>query len=509
MFWTSIVVYALSQATPQCEAPRARDTAPLIAAMAQDKVLALAFAKAAGVCVERGLACEQARLECSTLLSSTIQRQVAFDEGQWLRDMLLPYNGANYPMTRTFGQAALASDASCNVDVATLTAAGQRRAAQAARRDTLFQEYGLFTKWTEGEHQKCRDRLAEGDLKSAEARAEAERLAAAAAAVAATEALALKQAQEAAAAKALAEQEAKKQQEAERLAREEEERQKKLAEENARAEKEKYEGKAEEEKVTQRNAQLASQRAQKKQLVADAEAALKAARDEEALKKQAALDAVNSSPAIAQGAVAEAAQAERARIEAEKHLVDAQEKADAIEIDDSFERAAGSVMVAGGGSGTNAGFGLGLLAAAHFGFWGTAPLEGMASGFELRVWGRYSATLSTGSSVVDALLTARYFFGIVGVGLAGEVRSVIAPMAGAVRGGVGPAVSLALVDRRQLRILLGANYMPLGNTIDAARFQGDFELSWRFLTLHVLGGTANAAAVSWNLGAYIGLRASW
>ena len=153
MLWMSLVVTAVTAADP-CEAPRVRDTAPLVAAMAQDKVLGLSFLKAAGVCAERGEACDAVRLECATMLTSSIQKQVGFDEGQWLRDMLLPYNGASYPMTRTFGAAAIASDASCNVDVATLNASAQRRTAQAARRDTIFQEYNLYARWTQTQLQK-------------------------------------------------------------------------------------------------------------------------------------------------------------------------------------------------------------------------------------------------------------------------------------------------------------------------------------------------------------------
>jgi hypothetical protein len=583
MLLTSFVVVALFSAVDPCEAPRVRETSPLAAAMAQDKVLGLSFAKTAGVCGEPGAACDQMRVECSTLLASTIQKQVGFDEGQWLRDMLLPYNGGNYPMTHTFAAAPVAGDASCNVDVPTLTAAGQRRMAQAARRDSIFQEYGLYARWTQTQLQKCKERVAGDEAKAAQTRAESERLAAASVAVGAAEALKLKQAQEAAAAKVeaekrarsaaeieaqkqkdardFAEKEIKNRQEAELRARDERDRDRKAAEERAlKAEEERKKERVESEEirkkekaeaeaarlkdkeetekklqlakeeaaraqkeaedkrlVTERGNRVTQQRLTKERLVSEAEANFKHAKDEEALKKQAAVDAVSSSPAIAQAAVAEAAQAERSRIDAEKRLFEAKQKADAIVIDDSFERSAGSILAAGGGGASESGFRLGVMAAVHFGFWGTAPPEGMASGFELRLWGRYSATVGAtpATASVDSLLTARYFFGAFAVGLAGELRLIDPALTtSTVRGGVGPAVAVAFVDTHETRVLFGANYLPLGNTIDTARFIGDFEVSWRFLSFHVNGATATrlingVSGIGWQLGLYVGVRGAW
>ncbi len=571
----SLVVAAVVAAEP-CEAPRVRDTAPLVAAMAQDKVLGLTFTKAAGICAERGEACDQVRLECATMLNSTIQKQVGFDEGQWLRDMLLPYNGASYPMTRTFGAAGIATDASCNVDVATLTAAAQRRMVQSTRRDAIFQEYNLYARWTQTQLQKCKEQVASNEARSAQTKAESERLAATSAAVGAAEALRLKQAADAAAAKSeaekhtrdvadaevrrqkdqkdLAERELKKRDENELRLRDErelerkradertlkadEERKKEKVENEEARKKERAEGEearrkdkqeteqklkdakeeaartqkeAEEKRlVTERDNRVSQQKALKTRLVADAEASFKRAQDEEVLKKQAAVDAVSSSPAIAQAAVAEAAQAERTRVEAEKRLFEARQKADAIVIDDSFERAAGSILIAGGGSGLDTGFGLGLMASVHFGFWGVAPPEGMASGFELRLWGRFLAGVSAGTaSSVDTLLTARYFFGAVAVGVAGEIRLLDALTT--LRGGVGPALAVAFIDTHETRVILAANYLPLGNQLDPVRFVGDFEVSYKIFTLHVNGGTATklAGGLSWQIGAYAGVRATW
>jgi hypothetical protein len=91
-----------------CEAPRLHDLAPLATAAAQDKVVSQTFSKTAEVCAERGPACDQARAECGALLTSIIQKQVVFDEGVWLRDMLLPYQGQQYPLSKVFGAAAIA-----------------------------------------------------------------------------------------------------------------------------------------------------------------------------------------------------------------------------------------------------------------------------------------------------------------------------------------------------------------------------------------------------------------
>ncbi|MFT3707253.1 MAG: hypothetical protein QM817_06265 [Archangium sp.] len=570
MVLTSLLIAQVLAADP-CEQPRMRDTNPLVAAIAQDKVMAQTFVKAAGACVEPGESCNAARLECATLLTSTIQKQVAFDEGQWLRDMLLPYLGSSYPMTRTFGAAALATDGSCNVEVAVLQSAGQKRSAQAIRRDNLLQEYQLYAKWAQTQLQRCKERATANDAANATARAEAERLAAQNAAVAQAAAMKAEQekkareAAEAEAKRVQAEKDAvliaaKKKEDDEKLAKEnaakaEEQRRKDAMamedqrrkdamdaedrrrqdmkdaeaarakqqeemykrqqaekEEAARAAKE-----AEAQKfVSDRDQKVAMQKELKERTIKEAEDNFKRAKDEEALKKQAAVDAVSSSPAIAQAAVAEAAQAEKTRIDAEKKLYEARQRADAIVIDTSYERGGGSILAAGGGSALDTGFGLGVMIAAQFGFWGTPPAQGMASGLELRLWGRYMGVISgTPSRALDTLVTARYYFGMVGLGLAGELR-VLDPNFAAIRGGAGASVALAFIDNHETRVVLGVNYMPVGNVIDAARVFGDFEVGWRWLSFHVNGGlasrvdaTSGATMVGWQVGAYGGARLPW
>lgn len=577
MWWMTVLAAQVVAAEP-CEAPRVRDTAALMAATAQDRVLAQTFTKAATSCAAPGEACTAARLECTTLLNSTIQKQVSFDEGMWLRDMLLPYLGGSYPMTTVFGAAGLAGDASCNVDGATLTAAAQRRTAQATRRDQILKEYAGYAKWADGQWQKCKERVSAEDVKSAQARAEAERLAAAAAAATAADAAKQKAAQEAAQAAAqakadqerrareaadaeakraqdaktaeerrlqesrdLAARELKRREDAEAAARDEREALRKREEERlaatvaqARQDKEDAELRAREEreaqerqrldaeedkKVKDRDSRVSQQRALKDRLVKEAEDNLKRAKDEESLKKQAALDAVSSSPAIAQAAVAEAAQAERGRVEAEKKLVQAHQQADSIVVDDSHERASGAVYAAGGGvvfaAGGPISFGPAVQVGVHFGFWGRAPSEGMASGLELRIWGRYTASvLGTVSRTINSMVTARYHFGVFGVGVAGELM-VGEPDFGTVRGGGGPSLGLALVDSHDLRAVIGASWLPVGNTIDLARVVGEIDLEWKFLEFRVVGGSSTATGFDgatvygWQVGGLLGARLAW
>ncbi|MEW6435177.1 MAG: hypothetical protein AB1730_27060, partial [Myxococcota bacterium] len=216
-FVVCLTASSAALAAEVCEAPRNRDTAPLATAAAQDKVVATAFEKAAAACAERGPACDQARLECGTLVTSIVQKQAGFDEGVWLRDLLLPYQGQSYVPTRSFGAFQLATDASCNVDVATLNAAALRRTRQAARRDALLQEYQLYVRWSQDQLSRCKARVAAEEQRAAEAKAESERVAAAAAAASAAAAAA-------AAAKAAQEAEARKRAEAQAAAQQEAQR---------------------------------------------------------------------------------------------------------------------------------------------------------------------------------------------------------------------------------------------------------------------------------------------
>lgn len=654
----SAAFVGLVLAAEPCEAPRVHDVAPLTAAIAQDKAMAQGFLLAAGACATPGDTCTKARLECAGLLNTTALNQQNFDEGIWLRDMLLPYLGSYYPMGRAFPAAPLATDGSCNVDVSTLNQAGQRRASQATRRDGLLTEYKLYQRWADSQWQVCKDKLVAIGAKDVEARKAAEAAAITAAGVAAAaavkaeedrkarvaaEALAKQQQmdkdaallreqqardaaaaeqkrrelveqqrqqeaylaqqqaaaaeqrrqqelreaqyttqQKAAAAEARRQQELKEQearlqqnardaaiaeqkrresvedrrlQEARDAEREKQERDFKNAEEAriaqekqrkedqaraeaAEAQRKKEAQEAEEQKkreaeaaarkakeeeenkaISDRDSNVIAQKAAKQKLVKDAEDQLAAAREAEVQKKQAAVDAVNSSPAIASQLVAEAAEAEKARIAAEKNYDEAKKKAAEMVIDVSHERGGGSLSanfgVSGVGDSNGAGVALAGLIGLHFGFWGTAPMNGMASGFELDIWGRFMGQLTpaniTTHTSLDALLTARYFFGHFGLGLAGEFRAFVKDNPVGVRVGGGPTLAVAFLDNHDARIVLSATYLPLANYLDAARVLGDFEISYKFLSIHALGGTWTqpGGTVRWQVGGYIGIRYGW
>jgi hypothetical protein len=520
-----------------CEAPRLHDLAPLATAAAQDKVVSQTFSKTAEVCAERGPACDQARAECGALLTSIIQKQVVFDEGVWLRDMLLPYQGQQYPLSKVFGAAAIAPDASCNVDVATLTAAAQRRLVQANRRETLFSEYSSYARWCQAAHQKCLERLSVDDQRAATAKAEAEKLAAAAAAASAASAAELarrqvedaarKQAQETArrakeaqatAAAELASREKARVEAEEKARRDQLERHERTKDERERAaaQAEAQRKDTEEERaVKERDARTKQARTQRAQLLADAEAALKVAQAQEETKKQAAIDAVVANPTVAQASVAEAAQAKQARLEAEKRLADARLKAERMEIDESHERSRGHVGLLAGGGVMSWGVpqiagGVGALVTAHFGFWGSAPLNSLAAGFELALALRFLQPLGATANGREfgGRVTARYFFGPLGLGATGEFR-LVDPSYGVRAFGVGPALGLAFIDTPHARVVAGLNWLPVGTSIELTRVTGEVEVSWYWFTLRLLGGSFGATTVGWQASAFVGVRLDW
>ena len=138
-------------------------------------------------------------------------------------------------------------------------------------------------------------------------------------------------------------------------------------------------------------------------------------------------------------------------------------------MDDSDERSQGSVgITAGAGffklapgnmlteSGGGA-FGAQLLG--HLGFWSVAPARGLANGVELRakvrLWGSVAVSpLLT----VEALVSAHYYFGFFGIGVAGDFRFVEWTTPGQLAQnkmltGVGPSLSVAFIDNRRVRLV--------------------------------------------------------
>ncbi|MCC6337627.1 MAG: hypothetical protein IT380_27005 [Myxococcales bacterium] len=508
----SLLLASVAAAAEVCEAPRSRDTAPLATAAAQDKVLANAFEKAATACAERGPACDQARLECGGLVTSIVQKQVGFDDGLWLRDMLLPYQGKSYVLSRSFGPVPMASDASCNVDVATLNAAALRRTKQATRRDNLLSEYQLYVRWSQDQFAQCKARVAADDKRSAEAKAESERVAAAAAAASATAAAAAaaKRAQEDEARRraeeaARAQDEARKRQEEQaRVQREAQEEAKRRQEEKARAQQDAAERQREEQERAKAEAAAAAAVAAEARVVAQREA------EKEAARKQK-----DELYAQAQAEEEAAANAAEQKSDALK------KKAAGIEVKDDDERARGnvSVMAVGGmlnawaGTSATTTFAMGAGLAAHLGFWGTAPASGMASGFELRLSGRFVQTMSGPSAnALEGMITGRYFFGRFGVGAAGALRFYDTFQSQSFD--AGASLGFAFMDTPRTRVLLALNWLPLGTSMDYTRFAGDFEVSYRYFTAHAHAGILTTTinmqnTLGWEVGVALGARLGW
>ncbi|MDP3237830.1 MAG: hypothetical protein Q8N26_33885 [Myxococcales bacterium] len=195
-----------------------------------------------------------------------------------------------------------------------------------------------------------------------------------------------------------------------------------------------------------------------------------------------------------------------------------------IIIDDSDERSRGSLgAMLGGGATTWPGATSGALggqALFHLGFWGTAPAEGLASGFEVRVLGRFLSTLGTASvQQAEGVASARYFFGRVGVGAAMELRWNKPLMdVSAVNVGFGPSIGIAFVDTPKTRVMLNASWLPLTQLgfQNAYRTTGDLEISHDFLVFNIAGGLqtqpvspTSGTILAWYFGAFAGVRLRW
>src|SRR5262245_27606043 len=172
---------ATAVADTPCEAPRTRDLKPLMKAVKEDRAMIDAYLKAVEACARPGDACDQARLTCGGVLTTTLNAQVSFDEGWWLRDMMLPYLGVNYTLTKPISIPNPLSDTTCNLDVSQLSAAAQRRNAQVERRSLILEEYPRWVKWANDAYARCKDAATAEASRAQMQRAEQERLALAAA----------------------------------------------------------------------------------------------------------------------------------------------------------------------------------------------------------------------------------------------------------------------------------------------------------------------------------------
>lgn len=591
-----LVLSIPAQAQTPCEIPRIRDTAPLSAAIAQDKTMAQAFLKASQACqMAQSDACDAARLECGNQLASTLKAQVGLDDGAWLRDMLLPYGGLSYPSTRQFQAGAMAMDTACNGDTNQLMSASSRRSLQAARRQAILDEYPRYMLWVNDQAKACRDRSNADEARRAQERAEAEKLAAAAAAAKLTEeqrqkleAEAKRKAEEARAEAerkqkdALAQAEKEKKTALERAQDEREAAEKKAREEKEAAEKrakeEKEEAKAEAQRMqekAEKRAEDERDRAEKEKRAAkeEAEKAARDAKDEKEAAERKAKDEAERAKAeaerkardaeelrivtvreerktalrtqkeklLAQATEADrraaeiagmsftadqsqqAAQLNTERMQAVERSKTLRAQAADIVIDEDDERSRGSLGVLGGGGAATwpntTSAALGGQAVLHLGFWGTAPADGMASGFEVRVLGRYLATLGTVVQQAEGVASARYFFGRIGIGAAMEVRWNQPVMdASTVNVGFGPTIGLAFIDTPKTRVMLNASWLPLTQAgfQNLYRTTGDLEISYDFLIFDVAGGlqtqpvSATVGTITaWYFGAFAGARLKW
>lgn len=520
LLWSTAVL-----ADSPCDPPRIRDVKPLMKATREDRTVIDGYMKAIEVCKRPGDACDEARLACSATLTNVLNAQVNFDEGWWLRDMVLPYLGQQYQTAQPISIPNPLSDVSCNLDLAQLQEAAQRRAVQVERRAAILDEYPRYVKWANEAYKRCTDAAAADQSRQAMQRSEAERLALAAATAKAAEEKRLRELSDA---KRRAEDEERKKKDAEaeavrkqqeaaakaqRAQEDEAARQRRLQAEaaaKAKAEKDRAEWEAqekariaaEEQQVKQREADKDRARREKEALLAQAEEEVGMTQDEIARRRKETLARLDAEDAAA---------AEVAR----KKLELAKKKAEGIKVDDSDERPRGELALLGGigygGLSQGASQGQGLLlggeALLHFGIWGTAPVQGMASGFEVRLLARFLQSVTLGNlQTFDGQLTARYFFGHVGVGLAGEFRSFMSEVntstaAPATCAGdcrrfttfeLGPSIGLAMADTPHLRALLNVTWLPVGThpgTVDWARVVADFEVSWEWFVFDLAGGT--------------------
>jgi hypothetical protein len=554
-------------AAGSCAPPRIKEVKSLELSAAQDRKMGQVFQSTARACSESLGACSEARRACITELTNTLSAQATFDEGRWMRDMLLPYLGQRYAPIAMPESVAPVMESGCPASASELNLQGQKRAEQALRRQALVAEYGRYTEWANALFGQCsaqpsvtqtpspnvpvlppapvapeQKALAEAaaresqQLEAAEkdkqSAAKAGRLQAEAAQQAAQKNVEISAAQAAMAKQqALDAQVAAFKQEsasqAQALQREREER-------AFRAEQMKKEAAAA--KAAQdREASLAAERARQdaqEQAVREREqrkAATKAEKAKLSRQVEVALAQAESTSAAAAGASSpeEREAALQKSEEMKKRAQALKEQSDELTVDDADERARGSVAVAVGlgyaqlsaAEGEFAGLQLGAIALAHLGFWGTAPAEGLASGFEMRALGRFLQSISASDKVrtLEGVLTARYFIGRLGFGLAGEYRLLSTRIGGVEREqanpGIGASLGLALADTPSSRISFNLHALPFLNG-GFIRTLADIELSSKNFWISACGGgvvesTGVDPRKGWQASVFAGARLPW
>jgi hypothetical protein len=486
-------------------------------AIQQDDAMALMFDQTSTACVDISTACDAAKLKCGELLAKTLKLQVNVDEGMWLRDMLLPFQGQRYAIMAAIPMTATAQDVSCNNDAPTLKAAAQKRKQLAQKRRDIINEYPKWAQWAGQVAQQCRVDLA--------ARTQAQQQATAQAEAQAQAALAAKQAEELRQkSKRDAELEAARKFEAEKKAKEdavkaeaERKRQEELAQAEAiRKQKEAQREMLEAQMTAQQRAQeqarraaeedekrriAAAEEAEKKRLAAEAEAKRKAQAEEEERqrKAQALADAKFVQDREAKKVAAEQkvddlrAQEDARRAAADKQI------AEANKIDRSDERLKGSIAAHAAADyaafdGSNAGLLLGVNVQLRYGIWMTAPANGMASGMELKVAGTFLGQVvgQGGAALFTADPELRWYFARFGVGATFEWRhlSVTGATGQADSFALGGNISVAIVDTPDGRFVATLRWLPgVFSGVEWTRINGELEIGFKYFSAMIQAGT--------------------
>lgn len=536
-------------AAQECPRPNVRTTNALVTAIGQDEVMANGFETAAAACVTESASCDEAKVRCGQLLTTTLQQQLSFDEGAYLRDMLIAYQGQQYRMMVPIAAPAALTDVSCNADVTTLKAAAARRKQQAERRKVVTAEYPRWITWVNNQFKGCQDRVAVEKTRVDSAAAEAARLLAAA--EAAKQAELIKQDQKAAAERATrekAELEAKAKGDAVKAQQAllaEQARQKAQADQ---AQKDKLE---EEKRATLRAKESAEEKAAREareaadaKIVAEREGRKVAAekKQQELIEKENLRSGDVQARVEASRAAAEAAHQKKVEelkrsielSEADKAVrlaeVDkeyeaseltrrdaAQKEIDAAGvIDRSDERLGGALSVHATGGyfalATESKPMLGGQITIRQGFWGTAPASGLASGVELRATALFLISTDTKTYLVQMSPEIRYWISFFGIGAAFDYQRIQLGT-GVVTDtlGLGPTLSIAAIDNPAGRLLFTVRWTPFLNE-QYERVTGEIEGGYKVFSFAVQGGVVKQTKnqpLGFFVGASLGVRLRW
>jgi len=470
-------------------------------------------------------------------LTATLQQQLSFDEGAYLRDMLIAYAGQQYRMSVPIASAPPPNDVSCNADAVALKAAAQRRKRQAERRKTMTAEYPKWTTWVNGQYKTCTDRMAVDKVRTDKQAAEAAALLAAAEAArqieqskldakSAAEKVAREKAEAEAKVKAdaLKAQQAMADEAARQKAEAEQARKDKLEEERAARE---AQDAANARAVADREARKVSVEKQRQDLIAKEDAKGEAAKAKLA-ESRAAADAAHQKKVEELKRAVEMSEAERgnrmAELDAEYAAAEAmrqQESQKVIDeapvVDRSDERLNGALTLAASG-GYFSIFPdrkpvLGGHVALRQGFWGTAPASRLASGVELRATAHFLLiSTDTKTYFFQASPEIRYWFGFFALGAAFDYQRIqleAGPVSDTI--GLGPTLSLAAVDSPGARFMFTVWWTPFLNE-QYERVTGEIEGGYKVFAFAVQGGVVKqtrSSPLGFFVSASLGIRLRW